>query len=213
MTTGLKVLKRRKERPMQKWLSSIILSDHQSVRLDPGAKSKAYFCRRNPVRVDHQLLMELKEIARGIGDRNVRLCLHESPEAAFHQMIILEHRGKYYRPHKHLTKGEAYHLIEGEMAVFVFDEDGRVADACRLDPRGNFLYRVGPNMYHGVMPLTALVLYHESKPGPFLGDADSVYPSWAPEASDTDGIAEYTQRVLQALEVMGAGMPPLGTGR
>lgn len=179
-------------------LSAVRLDDPATVRRDATGRSLAYFCRRNPARVTRELIEELKRVADAQGG-NVRLCLHESPEAAFHQMIILEHRGRYYRPHRHATKGEAYHLLEGAMAVFVFDERGAVQEACRLEPDGTFLYRIGPGMIHAVLPLTERVIYHECKPGPFLGAGDCTYPAWAPAENDPDGIAAYTRRVLDAL--------------
>ena len=179
-------------------LSSVYLNNPQSVWLDGEAKSVAYFCKRNPVRVGAELIEELKAMAARSG-RNVRLCLHDKPSAAFHEMIILEHAGSYYRPHKHRGKGESYHVIEGSMAAFVFDEAGRVVDACRLAPGADFLYRVGADTYHGVLPLTDQVVYHESKPGPFGGEADSLYPAWAPDGSREAEVAEFRGRLLRAL--------------
>lgn len=180
-------------------LSAIVLEDPRWVRLDHGARSLAYFCLKSPVRVDKELLEQLKGIAVGLEGRNLRLCLHDSPGATFHEMIILEKRDKYYRPHKHLAKGESYHLIEGSLAAFVFDTRGGVVDACLLEAQGTFLYRVGANMFHSVMPLTDLVVYHESKPGPFEGESDSIYPDWAPDGSDGEEVARYRERLLRAL--------------
>ncbi|MBI1916538.1 MAG: cupin fold metalloprotein, WbuC family [Planctomycetes bacterium] len=179
--------------------SSIVLADPECVWIDDGPWSRGYFCKRAPVRIDGALVAELKAEAARLGDRNVRLCLHDSPDAAFHEMVIVERRGKYYRPHKHLRKGESYHVIEGEMGAFVFDEYGRILDASRLSAEGNFLYRVGANMYHAVMPLTDLVVYHEAKPGPFLREGDSVYPPWAPDGSDSEAAIRYTAELLRAL--------------
>lgn len=179
--------------------STIVLGDPGAVRVDDRGRSRAYFVLRKPAKVDRTLIAELKEIAARLSGRNVRLCLHDSPDAPFHEMVIVERRGRYYRPHKHRAKGESYHIIEGAMAAFVFDEDGRVVDAAELTPDGSFLYRVGEHTYHAVMPLTEQVIYHESKPGPFLGEADSIYPAWAPDGSDNEQVAAYTARLLRVL--------------
>ena len=186
--------------PTPQPISTVALDDPSSVWQDPHAKSFAYFCKRRPVRIDQALLAELKRLAGERGGQNVRLCLHEGPGAAFHDMIILEHPGKYYRPHQHLAKGESYHIIEGAMGVFVFEPDGRVADACRLTPTGTVVYRVDATMHHAVMPLSDPVIYHESKPGPFTGESDSVYPDWAPDGRDQDAAAAYTAALRTALE-------------
>jgi len=180
-------------------LSTIDLNNPDSVWIDERGRSIGFFCRRLPARVDGKLVGELKAAAEKF-QKNVRLCLHDSPDAAFHEMIILERKRKYYRPHKHLEKGESFHILEGEMAVFTFDGEGNIADACVLQPNGNFIYRVAINTYHAVMPLSDPVLYHEAKPGPFLGDKDSIFPSWAPEGKDEDEIARYIHKLRRALE-------------
>lgn len=176
-----------------------VLHDPAVVRLDDAGRSRAYFFLRGPVTVDRALIGELKEIASGLGGRNVRICLHEGPTAAFHEMIIFERPGVYSRPHKHLVKGESYHLIEGSMGAFVFDEEGAVVNACVLEAAGNFIYRVGVNTFHAVMPLGDFVIYHEAKPGPFTGDTDSIYPPWAPDGRDAAAAARYTDGLRRML--------------
>ena len=178
-------------------LSSIVLDDPETVWIDGEAKSLAYFCRKKPVKVNMALIAELKKIAANLGDKNARLCLHEGPSATFHEMVILEHKGKYCPPHKHPTRGETCHIIEGSMKTFVFDDEGRVIDACLLELHGDFLYRVGVNMYHAIVPISDPVIYHESKPGPFIRQGDSIYPSWAPDGSNMDDAARYTNELLR----------------
>ena len=182
--------------------STVRLDDSASTRRDDSGKSVAFFCQRLPARVDQDLLEQLKRIARdpATGGKNVRLCLHDGPGAAFHEMVILERKGRYYRPHKHLTKGESYHLIEGSMAAFIFEDDGTIADACVLDPSDRFLYRVGTNMYHAILPLSDWIVYHESKPGPFTGEGDSVYPAWAPDGRDASAVAAYVRTLHDAIK-------------
>jgi len=180
--------------------STVSLSDSTRVWEDTRAKSTSFFCYRAPVRVDAVLLRELKDVAMRSGGRNARICLHEGPDAAFHEMIILEKRGGYLRPHKHLTKGESYHAIEGALGAFIFDESGRIVDTCRIGEGGAIAYRVGANMFHAVIPLTDYVIYHEAKPGPFLGLHDSVYPDWAPDGADPEAVAVFRRRLLEALD-------------
>lgn len=182
-------------------ISLIRLDDREKVRMDDSGRSIAYFCKSAPIKVNTDLIEELKKAAISLDGSNVRLCLHESPESLFHEMINLEHRAKYYRPHKHERKGESYHIIEGAMAAFVFDEDGNVIDANVLKPDGNFLYRVDANMYHAVMPLTDVLIYHESKPGPFLSSGDSIFPDWAPDGNEIEKSQQYTVSLQKYLNL------------
>ena len=180
-------------------LSSVDLQDSESVWVDEGGRSLGYFCQKKPVKVDEELIQKLKDTSARLDGKNLRLCLHEGPDAAFHEMIILERRSNYYRPHKHMSKGESYHIMEGSQAVFIFDEQGKVIDACVLEPQGSFIYRVGPNMYHAVMPLSDLIIYHESKPGPFIREGDSVFPDWAPDGTDPQEVVEFVDKLQQQL--------------
>jgi cupin fold WbuC family metalloprotein len=171
--------------------STLILTDSERVRVDAGGRSIGLFCRRLPARVDEKLLGELKDFAARHPAKNVRLCLHEGPEAPFHDMIILERRGAFHPPHRHHLKGETWHIIEGVLGCFSFDQDGRVGDSLRLGADGNLIYRVALEDYHTAIPLTDLVIYHESKPGPFLGAEDSLVPPWAPDSADPEAVARY----------------------
>ena len=176
---------------------SLLHPDPAKIREDKSAKTVAFFCKERPVRIDAATVAELKAVAAVRGGANVRICLHEGPEAEHHDMIILEHQGKYYRPHKHIEKGETFHIIEGEMGIFAFDEGGAVTDCCTLGPGD--VYRIAVGMYHTLLPRTEQVIYHENKPGPFLGDGDSIYPDWAPDGSDTAAVAAYTDALAARL--------------
>ena len=68
-------------------------------------------------------------------------------------------------PHKHLKKGETFHLIKGKMACVIFKNNGKVKFAFTLYP--NDIFRTPINVYHTQIPLTDYVIYHESTLGPF----------------------------------------------
>lgn len=182
---------------MSKQLSHINLHDSESVWLNQEGRSLGYFCLKKPVNVNAELLAELKQISSDLGGKNIRLCLHENPDSAFHDMIILERKENYYRPHKHILKGESYHIIEGSQGVVVFDDSGLVIDSCKLEPGSNIIYRVGSDMYHTVIPLSDLVVYHESKPGPFLPSHDSVFPDWAPDGTDPAEVTMFVSNIME----------------
>ena len=101
-------------------LSEITLSNRKKVRINDSGRSVGLFSRSLPVGISRKLIEELKKTADLYKDKNVRICLHEGPNSIFQNMIILERKGGYYRPHKHLDKGECFHIIEGRMAVFAF---------------------------------------------------------------------------------------------
>jgi glucose-6-phosphate isomerase len=177
---------------------SLLAPDPGRVWRDPAAKTLSFFCLKRPVRIDSAVIRELIELGTAEGSRNVRVCLHNSPQALHHDMINLEHRGRYYRPHRHTDKGECFHIMQGEMGLFAFDIAGTVIDAVRL--ASGEIYRVEIGMYHAVIPLSDMVIYHENKPGPFLGDGDSLYPDWAPDGRDVAEAEAYSRGLLHYLK-------------
>ena len=180
-------------------LSTISLLDPDPAKLveDKGAKTIAFFCRTLPVVVDARLIDELKQVSKQRDNANVRICLHDGPAADHHDMVALERKGRYYRPHKHARKGDTFHMLEGQLGIFSFDGDGNVTDAVVIGP--GEIYRTAINMYHAILPLTDYVIHHESKPGPFEGENDSIYPDWAPDGSDAAETAAYVARLSELL--------------
>ncbi len=165
------------------------------LRPDPAAASLSFALRDPGGGVGPETIDWLKRTAAAADADSARICLHGDRHDAFHQMIIVQRRGIYCRPHKHLRKAEAHQIIDGELATIVFDDDGGVADIARLG-RDHLIYRIEVGNYHMVYPVSEWCVYHETKPGPFLADRDAVYPDWAPPADDTAG----RRRLLRAVE-------------
>lgn len=190
--------------------SLIKLDDPATVTRIEGQRSVAFFSKKKSARVDDLLIGQLKQVAEQAGDKNVRLCLHDSPGASFHDMVILERRSKYYRVHKRPNKDVTYHMIEGSMAAYMFDEEGRVEEACLLVPGNSFIYRVDADRYRVSIPVSDVVIYHEVSPGPFVGESDSIYPTWAPDGGNHEDAMAYTTKLLEALDSQKGHMGPQG---
>lgn len=145
---------------------------------DKNAKSLAYFSLKKSVAINKRLIEELKKISRENGNVNARLCLHGNPNEDLHDMVILQYKDKTCRkPHKHLEKNETLHIIEGEMLILLFDEEGKSINKTILN-KNNFAYRTSRNQYHLWLPLTEYVIYREIKQGPFKQE-DNILPKWS----------------------------------
>lgn len=179
-------------------MSVIDLNDPQMFRIDTRGKSVGYFCKANPVCVDTDLLDALKRQAQHISDKDIRLCLHSTPSDPFHDMIILTRKGRYQTPHKHSEKAESWHIIEGVMGVFIFDQSGQPIKSTRLTPDHNIIYRINPGLYHAVLPISDIVIFHESRPGPYSQN-DSLSAPWAPGSKDSEGLAKFYNKLQQLL--------------
>lgn len=86
------------------------------------------------------------------------------------------------------------------MGVFSFDDLGQITDACILKAKGTIIYKVAVNGYHSVMPLSKVVIYFESKPGPFEGLSDSIFPVWAPDSCEVGAVKNYRKQLQQYLK-------------
>jgi glucose-6-phosphate isomerase len=160
--------------------TQIHLTDTNLVAFDDRGRTPAFFCLRKPAAVDRALVDELKGFAAA-HNVDVRVCLHEGPDADFHDMLILQRRGYFHPVHKHAVKGETWHMIEGRLGAFVFDDAGQLLDGSLLSLGHRFLYRVGTAQYHTVIPASEVVIYHEGKRGPFLGADDAIVAPWGPK--------------------------------
>lgn len=173
--------------------------DATKFRRDLTAHSISFFAIDQTVVVDDAVIDALIIESANNGNRPARICLHTMPDADFHEMVVLESRGHYFPPHRHPFKGESLHLIEGELGVFTFDDRGAVLSATVLGRDGNRIARVGTNVWHHTMPLTRTVIYHETKPGPFLGPRDRDFAPWAPRRTAKNTWEGYCARLEAAL--------------
>ena len=156
------------------------------LREDRKAKTKAYFFKKTEVVFNRKIINFLEKYYKK-NKKDIRVCIHRDPSEKQHDMVLLQKRKDFYKPwfenrkmgtfpHKHLKKGETYHMIFGKMGCVLFNNNGKVKKMCVLK-KGD-IFRVPKNTYHTMMPITNYVVYHESKIGPFLKKADSIFPKW-----------------------------------
>lgn len=166
---------------------------------DENALSLSYFCKLPaPILSNKHLINDLKNVASERKQSCVRFCLHSAPSDFHHDMILLLTRENYCRPHLHLKNGDVHHVIEGRSATILFDDDGNITSANVLDVGD--IFRIGLNVFHAVVPISTQTIFHESRMGPFKKDADTKYPSWAPDGSDNSEALDYTQKLYAILE-------------
>ena len=179
--------------------SSISLSDDKTAWRDAKAHSVGYFARGPLSAVDEPLLAELRAVARETHE-NARLSLHQSPDASFHEMVIYQHADRIHPPKKHLHKDKSFHIIEGVLAVLIFDESGAMTDCCLLDGKRRHMYRVAAGIYHADIPITDHVIHHESTMGPFVRATDSIFAPWAPADTDQSALDAYRRHLLAQID-------------
>ena len=145
---------------------------------DKLGKTPAYYFVDSTHILSQEIIEDLKLIS--YPDRTtMRVCLHDSIEDNLHNMIIIDFKDNPNFPHYHSSTSESHHIIEGELAVFIFDENG---DLCRnyiLSNKENIMDRLGLNETHLLIPLTDYVIFHETNKGSFNRDNPDMYiPEW-----------------------------------
>ena len=165
---------------------------------DPNAKTISLFCLDPNIAVDNRMIDALIE-ETGYGKRAARICLHNSSDSNFHEMIILEPRGHYFPPHKHIGKAQSCHVMRGSLTTFVFDDAGKITHARILSTDDTPLFRVGEGQNHLILTLSDFVVYHEAKPGPFIREGDAIFAPWAPARTDTKAASAYLEGLRKAV--------------
>ena len=152
--------------------------------------AEAIFNTESVIEVDSRTLSTLKDRARLAPRGRFRLCLHQSPADSVQEMIIVCQRRTYFRPHRQLLgKSKSYHVIEGQMTVYLFDEDGQVVRRIRMGNRESgktFCYRLSDPMWHLPVATSEVLVYSEISCGPFLKDNDVAYAPWSPKEGSSE---------------------------
>ena len=94
------------------------------------------------VRLDARAIEYVKESALNSPRGRFRICAHKEKTNSLHEMLIGIRGDSYIRPHRHQSKVESFHLVEGVAEIIVLDEDGEIIDIIELSPKKNFYYRL-----------------------------------------------------------------------
>ncbi len=162
--------------------------------------SQGIYCNDEAVfKLSDKAIDFLKETAKKTDNKRARLCLHKDRKESLHEMIIALSRETYVRPHKHINKAETFHIIEGHLRLFIFNDKGKVIDSFDMKPPKNgecFLYRAESDCWHMPVPVSNMVVFHEITNGPFAGKNDSVFADWSPCEDEKPKVKEYLKSLI-----------------
>lgn len=146
-------------------------------------KSNEVFVIEDDVaQVSRHEVLAIKPYAGASPRKRSRLCAHRYSSDLLHEMFIVLHRDTYVRPHKHASKSESFHMVQGAVDVVLFDDEGSIQQVVSLSDFASgdpFYYRLNIAAYHTVLPRTEYALFHETTNGPFR-QGDTLFPDWAP---------------------------------
>ncbi len=155
--------------------------------------TQAKFTKSEFTQLDDLAIEELLELAKRSERGRARLCLHRNHKDALQEMIIALSRNSYIPPHRQLDKQKSYISLEGEIAVYFFNDRGEISEKIRMSPRhqtGKTVIRFRADRWHTVTSISATSLYMEMIPGPYLPEK-TYYADWAPIETDYERASEY----------------------
>ena len=160
------------------------MDDIPGFRWDEASRSPTFYAETPTNSVSREQIAALKVVAAN-GGGVARLCLHSSPDAAMHIMVIAQTSGRYWRPKKHVTKIKSFNVLEGKMAVVEFTDMGDPANLTLLQHEARPLMLMAPATFHTNVALTQMCVHIETIQGPFVrGELDRVSAPFAPEEPD-----------------------------
>lgn len=157
------------------------------------------------VKVDSDTIAFLESVAQKSSRRQSRLCTHSNENDKVHEMLIIHEKDIYVRPHKHLSKSESFHIMQGEVDIVLFDDSGDITNVIELGEYASgkpFYYRFNIEVYHTVMIKSEVAIFHETTLGPFNPE-DTVYATWAPTIEESSAIIRYSEYLKQLIKRRG----------
>lgn len=149
-------------------------------------------------------LNTLKAAVKASVKRRARINAHPDAEDALHEMIIAIDPASYIRPHKHPGKSEAFHIIEGEVDIIVFSDEGAIERIVPLGPPGSrrpFYYRMSTPFFHTLIIRSGILIVHEITNGPFRPEA-AVFADFAPDECELEKVAAYQADLRRCVTAM-----------
>jgi cupin fold WbuC family metalloprotein len=135
----------------------------------------------------------LKARAANNARGRARLCFHQAPDAAVHEMLIVHHRACYVRPHRHKTNSESLQVIEGTARAVFFSDDGSVERTVTMSGvagSSRSYYRIPPCVWHSLLIESEWLVFMEVTQGPFSRE-NTEFALWAPDGTDEDAVRRY----------------------
>lgn|SRR3989338_4041392 len=134
----------------------------------------------NFIVVDKQWLIRLKNDAKQSEKQMARLLMHHAVNDYVQEMLIAFTDQCNIKPNHSENKTESLQVLEGELLLTIFNEQGKVLEEIEMGPVGSskpFLYRFHSSPWHTMSAKTPEVVVHEILQGPFV-KVEEKEPEW-----------------------------------
>ena len=146
--------------------------------------------------INNELVEQIIKEASQSQRHMARLLMHFDHEDPVQEMLIAMGRDCAVIPNRSVGRSESLQVVEGELLLIVFDDNGGVIQQVEMGPPGGgkiFLYRLSSTPWHTMIPLTKMVVVHEVLQGPFKKLSEPL-PDWVPGGSA--GLKQFLQEIV-----------------
>ena len=152
--------------------------------------------------INNELVEQIIEEASQSQRHMARLLMHFDHEDPVQEMLIAMGRDCAVMPNRSVGRSESLQIVKGELLLIIFDDNGNVVNRVEMGPAGSgkvFLYRLSSTPWHTMIPLTKMIVVHETLEGPFKQSSEPL-PDWVP------GDSESLKRFLKEIEKQAASI-------
>lgn len=159
-----------------------------------------YACESN-FSLSSENIKFLVNVAINSERKRARICIHKENESHLHEMFIAKLKDTFVRPHQNHNKCKSFEVLDGEMDLVIFDNNGVISDVIKLMSYGEnecFFYRITDTCYHTVIIKSDYAIFKETITGPFK-NSDTIYADWAPMEDDKFEVEIYKKNILNEI--------------
>ena len=124
-------------------------------------------------------IREIRTFAEQSPTRRARICLHKTNSDYLHEMIVALCYDSVIKPHRHLNKSESFYVLEGELLITIYSNDGEISRTIQLGPPDQAISsfcRLPRNCWHSTRSLSGCSVFLETTEGPFSPNATEISP-------------------------------------
>ncbi|WP_185805746.1 WbuC family cupin fold metalloprotein [Chlorobium phaeovibrioides] len=138
---------------------------------------RVFYASKNPFSLSKQQMVLLREYARMRNCPIFRCCMHVDDADDVHEMLMVHPGHCDVGPLKQEKTSLSYHMIDGELEICLYDEDGVMVSAQRLSSADGDLprsIRLKAGQYRSIHTRSPHAIFIEVASGPFK-DSDTIW--------------------------------------
>lgn len=144
--------------------------------------------------IDDALLDRVSAEAKASPRRRMNHDFHERLDDPVNRLLNAMEPGTFFPVHRHLEppKSESSLVLRGSVALFIFDDAGKIVQKTIVDPKeGRYGFDIEPGVWHGLLVLEKGTVLYEVKPGPYVPLSPADIAPWSPDERNPDAVSRF----------------------